>query len=377
MDRMLFKARVLLVGLVALLLMGSVGSGAAYAEAGPYFHVRAVGEKGAGEGVSETNPLEVQGEGGEQVLNGEVATTKVEIAAKSVQVKGVLYNVKLQGQVKLLLKYVEPRLVKPALKECEVKLGVNNEVKTEGHLAWKWNGETKQLEEKPQVSQKPDLIFTPAPLEVGAKELPKGSDTTVTFKGSGCGVLVGVSKIGESQSALPKLANLEEWSKEPAIASPGWKRQHFWNGKESIGAETGLTLGGNPATLAGSMQIKAPGTEVAIFETAPVIIEENGVLRMNFMMINLGVEMTQEFKYMNVGNAAWTPRVPSEGVVRVGQWSLPVVNDVNCLNGNIAANGGRCSVRMKAKPEVAGGGSLAVSYRSDDAAPFISIVATS
>lgn len=98
---MLFKARVLLLSLVALLLMGSITSGMAYAEAGPFLNGRVVGEKGEGEDINEYNPVEVQGGGGEQKLKGKIVGMATEIAFKEVQVKGVIYDNKLQGQADL------------------------------------------------------------------------------------------------------------------------------------------------------------------------------------------------------------------------------------------------------------------------------------
>ena len=52
---MLCKARTLLLGLVALMLMGSVLAGTAYAEAGPFFYGREAGSEGVGEKLA--NPI--------------------------------------------------------------------------------------------------------------------------------------------------------------------------------------------------------------------------------------------------------------------------------------------------------------------------------
>ncbi len=254
------------LGLLAMLLAAALAPGAAFAEAGPFWHHREVGGKGIGEKIEEKSPENFSGEGGEQIFLGELSGTKVEIVAKSVQAKGIVYNSTLQGQFKLLLKGHEPRLVKPELKGCEVKVGENNELKAEGHLAWKWNGEKKQLEEQPQALQTPSAIATPAPIEAGATKLPEGSFTSVSLKGTPCGVLAGTFKASGSASALPKPAKLEEWSTNLTIAFPGWKQLHFWNGKEFIGASVGLTVGGNPATITGSALSKAAVQEIAAFE---------------------------------------------------------------------------------------------------------------
>jgi hypothetical protein len=246
------KARTLLLGLVALVLMGSVSAGTAYAEAGPFFYGREAGSEGVGEKLSESNPGEIQGEGGEQTLRSTIGGTAVEITAKSIQDKGIIYNNALQGQVKVLLTYRGPRLIKPALKECEVKIGSNNETKVEDHLAWKWNGAKKQLEEeKEQATWKPGIIFMTKPIAEGETKLPGGTFAVVTFSGGGCGVISGSFMVDGSLSAAVKPANLDEWSSELITVSPGWKQQSFWNGKSFIGAEPGLTIGENAATFAG------------------------------------------------------------------------------------------------------------------------------
>lgn len=251
----MFKTRMLLAGLLACVLMSSVAAGSAYAEAGPFFFGREVGSKGEGEKLSESNPVEVVGEGSEQIIKGTISGTPIEIASKSVQEKGIFYNNALQGQVKLLLINHEPKLVKPAL-TCEVKFGTNNEVKVEGHLAWKWNGEKKQLEESPPVGQGPGLIFTPAPIEAGATKLPEGTFTEVTLSGSGCGVLLGKFAIKGSLAATPEPVNVKEWTSAPTATFPGWKQEHFWNGKEFIGATPGLVFAGNQAEISIKCKIK-------------------------------------------------------------------------------------------------------------------------
>jgi hypothetical protein len=248
-DRMSFKTRVLLAGLVACVLMGSVAAGSAYAEAGPFFFGRELGSKGEGEKLSESKPVGIVGEGSEQTIKGTISTTPIEIVSKSLQEKGIIYNNALQGQAKLLLVNHEPKLVKPVLKECEVKFGTNNEVKVEGHLVWKWNGEKKQLEETPPKGQSPGLLFTPAPIEAGATKLPEGIFTEIGFKGVGCGVLAGKFAVKGSLAATPKPVNVGEWSASPTATFPGWKQEHFWNGKESIGAAPGLVFAGNPAEM--------------------------------------------------------------------------------------------------------------------------------
>jgi hypothetical protein len=258
-------ARTVVLGFLALLAVGSFGASTAYGEAGPFFHHRAIGGKGEGEKVEAKSPETFSGEGGEQVMTGTIAGSGIEITAKSVQAKGILYNNALQGQAKLLQKYHEPKLVKPTLK-CEVKMGENNELKVFIHLAWKWNGTTKQLEEPSQGNQKPTGVGVPNEIASGSERLPEGSFTTITLSGTGCGVLSGSFKINGSISAFPKPANVEEWSKKVAVVFPGWKQMHFWNGKTFIGVETGLTFAGNPASYNGQSEVSTAAQEIAVFE---------------------------------------------------------------------------------------------------------------
>ncbi len=237
-------------------------------DAGPYWRQREVAE-GEGTYIAASSPVKVEGTGGEQRFTGEIAATPLEISAKEEQAKGIIYNNNLQGQLKVALTYHEPKLIKPVLKECAVKIGENNIVNAAGHLAWKWNGLKSQLEESKQSAQAPDLILTPATAEIaeGATELPKGQFTTITLSKAGCGLLAGTFKIEGSVTGEPKPLHLEEWSKAPTITTQaGKKQQHFSNADKFIGAETGLLFGGNPAGLAGTTELKA-AKEVAIFES--------------------------------------------------------------------------------------------------------------
>jgi hypothetical protein len=246
---MSFKGRNLLLSLMALLLLGSVAAETACAEAGPFFKVRKMGSAGTGEKLSESNTAEVRGEGSEQVITSTVAESPLEVTAKSVQTKGIIYNNARQGVVKAQLEYSGLRLAKPELKACEVKINSNNEIKQESYLAWKWNGQKKQLEENPKTQQ-PGMIFTPKSLAEGQAELPEGTLLDITLSGEGCGVVKGTFPMdGNLSVAIIKPANLEEWSAEVTTASPGWTQVHFWNGKEFIGGEPNLKFGKSEAAV--------------------------------------------------------------------------------------------------------------------------------
>jgi hypothetical protein len=263
------KKNVLLLGLVVL-LAGMIPTVAAHAEAGPLLEQRE-NAKSEEQEISEAARMAVQGEGGEQILRGSIGKEKtaVEISAKEVQIKGIVYDNNMQGQVKLEITFHHPKIIKPVLESCEVKIGENNTVSVRGHLAWKWNGLSKQLEEEKQEAQKPDWIFLHSELEEGATVLPSGELATITIPVLGCGVFGGLklslegSLTGEISSAI-----IGEWgSFETVKTTEGKKSQHFWNGKKAVGVETGLVLGGNPASLIGETKIKIPNEEEVLIES--------------------------------------------------------------------------------------------------------------
>lgn len=263
------RVRAVVLGFLALLAVGSFGATAAMANPGPFWHHRAVGEKNNGLKIDQPNDENFSGEGGEQKLLGKIGGSEVEIIANSVQAKGVIYNNALQGQIKVTLLYHETRLAKPNLPACQVKIGVNknNEVKAEGHLAWKWNGTKAQLTEQPQANQKPGIIFTPKEITSGETKLPEGVFTEINLSpAKECALLGGKYEVKGSLSTITKPGNLEEWSTTLVTEFPGWTQQHFWNGTAFIGAEPGLTFAGFPSTLTGSVKSKAAVQEIAVFE---------------------------------------------------------------------------------------------------------------
>jgi hypothetical protein len=228
---------------------------------GPAWHRRTIGIKGEGSRIAETEPEEVAGEGGEQILRGKLSGAEVEISSKAVQAKGIIYNNAMQGQAKLGVIYQEPKLVKPTLPSCVVKIGKNNNASLFGHLAWSWNGEKKQLEETSQASQKPDWIFLPTEIEANAKELPKGTFVEIHFASVNCGLLSGlVLKVLGSLGATIKPEKVAEWGTTETTSSAGGKLvQHFWNGKEFVGVTTGLTSSAEAVEYKGEFKTKTIG----------------------------------------------------------------------------------------------------------------------
>jgi hypothetical protein len=261
------RTRATLLGALTLLLASSFGSATALAGPGPFAYHRAIGEKSNGVKISEKSPESFQGEGGEQKAASKISGTEVEGVAKSVQIKGILYNNSLQGQLKMELKFHEVELIKPKLPGCEVKFGKNDTASVVGHLAWKWDGTAKQLEEPSQARQGPAGVGLGSELKEGATELPNTEFTTITFSGAACGVLIGKFAAKGSETIKTKPSMLGEWSKSLAITlSEGKEKIHFWNGKTFIGAETALLLGSEPAKVSGESKATVTSQEITVFE---------------------------------------------------------------------------------------------------------------
>lgn len=271
------RIRAGLLGLLAMMLVGSVVAATASAEGGPYWHHRAVEGKGEGLKIEPNAPESFSGKGGEQILLSSVISeakeVPVEISSSSVQVKGAIFNNENQGQIKLELVYNQPTLRTPKFPECSVTVGEKNIVVVKGHLMWKWNGEKKQLEEKPQLEQQPDIVFTQVePVQqkpfVEKVKFLNGIFTTIGFKGK-CGPLTAFPITG-SEVGIPFPHQLEEWSKKLAVRTMppqnGIFFQHYWDGTGFQGAEIGLSFNNRAASLIGQTEVESAQQEIATFE---------------------------------------------------------------------------------------------------------------
>ncbi|HEV3070474.1 MAG TPA: hypothetical protein VGY76_03500 [Solirubrobacteraceae bacterium] len=261
------RTRAILLGFLTLLAIGSFAASAA-AEAGPFWSHRPTGGK-SGTKIEEKAQDEVAGSGGEQRLNGTIGKEPVEIVSTQVQIKGHIWNNARQGQAKLEIRYVEPRLAKPALSNCTVKVGQNNIFNVQFHLAWKWNGTEAQLLEQPQANQVVDGILYP--LEVQPGEIPKETAefTSVTLSGSGCGVLAGTFKaVGYIATALEK-TTLGEFNTSIGfkVENGSLLQQHIWAGSSFLGLTTVLKFANNNATYNGAAKVgDTSQQEVAVTE---------------------------------------------------------------------------------------------------------------
>lgn len=266
-----------MLGMLAVMLAGSVMATTASATAGPFWHHRLNSGEGEGAKIEPKAPENFRGQGGEQTLKGTIGKEPVVISSAGIEVKGAIFNNANQGQIKLEIVYKQPTLVSPKLPGCVVTVGEKNIVVVKGHLMWKWNGEKKQLEEQPQLNQKWDIGFTavepsqqkPAVERVNLTN--NGTFTTVALKSTAtCAALAGTFNVSGSEVGIPSPSQLEEWSKKLQVrtveSQTGKFLQHFWDGEAFQGAELGLTFANNPASLIGQTEVEAAQQEIAVFE---------------------------------------------------------------------------------------------------------------
>lgn len=268
------KIRIGLMGLLGLMMLGSVSATTASANPGAFCHHREVAGEDEGKIKAQT-PEQFAGPGGQQILVGKAGGAELELVSEGAQAKGVIYNNALQCQSKIDIAYQAPKVVKPTgLGLCVVIVGENNKVKLFGHKAWKYAEVAGELEEQPQLNQKPDWIFLPTELAEGATELPKATFTEIHFGATNCGVLNGlVAPVKGSAGAEIVPEKVETWSTtETQKLIKGELKQHFWNGTRYVAVKTGLTLGTEPSSYKGEFKVKTlgrqqlPAQEVADFE---------------------------------------------------------------------------------------------------------------
>ena len=268
-----------LLGSVVLLLIGVCAATAAYAEGGPYFRHRGIGEKGNGVKISETSPERVEGQGGEQVLIGKIGGTPVEIVSKGVKIEGIIYNNVNQGQSKTELTYAPLELRKPEAKQCKVKIGTAEKVVFYGWIDWSWNGLKSQLSVKPQEKEQKidDISFSREPKFTKAQEEgeelppPEEEYTTVHIEKSGAEscILEGTYKInGANILAAIKPTKLGEWSQIYIVQWTKGGDQHHWTFylRKFDGMHVSLSMAGAPAEYKGELEEKTPKQEVDLSE---------------------------------------------------------------------------------------------------------------
>jgi len=259
------KLRVGLLGLLAMLLLGSYAAAPAFAEGGPYCHHRAIRGEGEGELIKAQTPEQIFGEGTEQKLKGTLARAPIAIESTAAQVKGIIYNNEDQCQVKVEIHY-QPLSIVGQTATCNAELPNNNTVKLFGHQVWKWNGTTEQLRENPQRRQVRDWLFLPRELQQGATSLPPSQTFTVinitSVMGRTCLIASRQNEVTGSATAqaVPYQLGVGNVTEEQRTEGSEGK-QHFWNGREFVGFETGLSFAREPAKYEGSFKVKTIGRQ--------------------------------------------------------------------------------------------------------------------
>jgi hypothetical protein len=248
-------------------VFGDGSSGIGTSGPGPFWLHRA-SSKEAGTEIESGAPESISGEATEQKLKATLDAGAFELSTSSVALKGTLFDNAMQGQATVTLAYSSPKLIKPVLKECTVTIGEKNESKMVGHLVWKWNGEVNQLTEGSPTAQAPALALTASELGSEAVELPKGTLTTLTLKGSGCGIFAGTFPVVGNLLGFVSPWTIGAWSTSHSLntTEAGESLQHFWNGNEFIGASTGMTLAGGSAVIVGQVPFHTT-EEVSIAES--------------------------------------------------------------------------------------------------------------
>jgi hypothetical protein len=284
------KTRATVLGLLALLLVGSISAGSASANPGPICWHRE-NSKDVGARIPATAPEPFFGNGGTQVLEGAISGQAVEITSSIAQIKGVIYNARnqagtaIQCQIKAWIHYQKLELSKPVISGCTVTIGEagDNNKQFYGEFIWTYAGVAKELTEQPQLAQKPAQVIWPAragEIEPGGKEIPSGEFTKINF-GAKCG-LFSSTKVSVKGNAGVSIANhlgeegVEKWDTSFKVAALGEAWQCFWVGTEKEGKyvefKPGLSTGSESAKYKGPFTLEVikrqqnPVQEIALKE---------------------------------------------------------------------------------------------------------------
>jgi hypothetical protein len=257
------KLRVGLLGMLAMLLVGSFAAASAEANQGPFWYHRAIGGQGKGVKLSGQQgglPFEeVRGGGPEVKFSGKAGGVEVEMTAEQVQIKGIVYNNAIQGQAKLAFAYFNVKVLKPG-GGCVGKVGSNNVVKVFGHLAWTYAGNASELKEQPVQNQKPLWLFTGQELQQGATTLPTEVPFTAITLSVCASALTATVKGTVVATIKPEQLGAFSTTQIAESAENG-TRLHFWNGSSNNEGKSSLVLGTEPALLKQVGTVNAFGTQ--------------------------------------------------------------------------------------------------------------------
>jgi hypothetical protein len=221
------KVKIPLTSLLVLLVVSSIGLATASAEVkGPIWKVRANAKSVAKIlGGNETRAVKGQGKG---QIDSKLLAEKVAIECES-STAGYIVGGKTQGQIKSTTKLSNCVLTEPKIPACVVGI-TSSEVKFE--LAYKWNGEAKQLEEPKQETQ--DIVGI---------VLPAKGETLNKAELSKCGVLSGVFEVKGGVIPAFKPGRLFTKSLLSVAEKPNIKMAH--HGEKGVKEEAALA--GAPA----------------------------------------------------------------------------------------------------------------------------------
>ncbi len=254
------RVKLLLMGLIAVMAVGSVASATASAEAGPFWHHRFSVSEEEGKKFNQSEQEKYYGQG-KTILSTIILGTPVTLAGE-LQIKGTLWNEANQGQLKMQAEFHNVIWVG----HCQVKVVVPEDY--QGHLMWKWNGEAKQLEntKAAQEEQHWDGIILPAKTTLTGTGLSgKNSFATITF-GPLCKGLENIHGEATGAAAFTAETKPGEFKKAFTFISPGVPVvQHFWNGSAFTGLKENLLFGTNEAKFLAYIPTEA-SQEVAVFE---------------------------------------------------------------------------------------------------------------
>ncbi len=230
------RRRLVLAGLVILLTLSLVTAAPVPASPGPFWRQRAVGVKTSGVKITQAAQEKFLSKGGIAIL--QTPSLGITITCLESQNKGTIWNNRLQGQGKLQVVFHKCTVTGNGV-GCSVVEPIK--FSTFFHLAWKWNGEAKQLEQGNQeaLGQKVDLLFTPREIQEGAESIGE-TESFVTLKFAGTCTFLNMEILGfESAQIYP--TQVGTWANSAVfVFTPVRKKQHFWNGTKQVGVETRL-----------------------------------------------------------------------------------------------------------------------------------------
>lgn len=262
---MLFKVRLLVLGLLSVMVVGAVASTSALAEPGPFWH-HSVPGSGKDDGkIEQKEPEQYTGIVTQSEFVGKIGGTELKLKGEA-QESGGVWNAPDQGQAKIQVKFFN--VVANNIAGCTAEVKVPQDYLV--HLMWKYRGLPKELENRPQKEQGQEWDGLVLPQQ--SKLSPKGPEGKNIFAvitlGSKCGVISSLkgNVEGFTGFSAPQLP-LEKFSKEPTLVFPGGiLEQHFWNGQRFEPIKLELSFNNELAKFFATGPIKFAKQEVAVFE---------------------------------------------------------------------------------------------------------------